>query len=91
MSSLMWLELCLCLRECTAVGQTKKTHVCTWAYSSMRTSGGCLLRLISLSVYLSVVAVAPSPSWPWPPFPHAVPVLPPIPPHGKLCNGDGSG
>jgi len=58
--------------------------------ASHELSGACLLGLTSLSVYLSVVAVAPSPpSWPWPPFPHAVPVLPPIPPYGKLCHGDG--
>jgi len=55
-------------------------------------SSACLLGFIFLSVYLSVVAVAPSPpSWPWPPFPHAVPVLPPVLPCGKLCHVDGGG
>ncbi|PSN46583.1 hypothetical protein C0J52_13859 [Blattella germanica] len=49
----------------------------------MRAPEKLLLGLVSLSIYLSVVTVASSPpSWPRPPFPHAVPVLPPIPPYG---------
>ena len=70
-----------------------EVHVCglivAWEHHML--SSACLQGFIFLSVYLSVVAVAPSPSWPWPPFPHAVPVLPPVLPCGKLCHVGGGG
>lgn len=71
-------------------------HVCglnvAWEHHMCSLVPACWVSSFCLSIYLSVVAVAPPPpSWPWPPFPHAVPVLPPVLPCGKLCHVDGGG